>query len=131
MTEIPTEKEIETARKGIESAGGFEVCDRCKTRFQVFPGRREEDGALAGGGKCTYHFGKPYFQDPSPNDPKAKRVKKYRCCGESMGDSAGCTQAENHVFKVTEAKRLAAILNFEKTPENIARVSDRPVCIDG
>ena len=131
VTEIPTEKEIETARKGIESANGWEVCDRCKTRFQVFPGRREEDGALASGGQCTYHFGKPYFQDRSPNDPNAKRVKKYRCCGESMGDSAGCTQAENHVFKVTEAKRLAAVLNFEKTPENIARVSDRPVCIDG
>jgi hypothetical protein len=131
VTEIPTEKEIESAKQGIEMAKGWEVCDRCKTRFQVFPGRREEDGALTSGGKCTYHFGKPYFQERSPNEPKAKRVKKYRCCGESMGDSAGCTQAENHVFKISEGKRLAAILNFEKTPENLARVSDRPVCIDG
>ena len=131
VTEVPTEKEIESAKQGIEMAKGWEVCDRCKTRFQVFPGRREEDGALTSGGKCTYHFGKPYFQERSPNEPKAKRVKKYRCCGESMGDSAGCTQAENHVFKISEGKRLAAILNFEKTPENLARVSDRPVCIDG
>jgi RNA exonuclease 1 len=131
VTKIPTEKEIESAKEGIEMAKGWEVCDRCKTRFQVFPGRREEDGALATGGKCTYHFGKPYFQDRSPNEPKAKRVKKYRCCGESMGDSAGCTQAENHVFKISEAKRLAAILNFEKTPESLDRMSERPVCIDG
>ncbi|KAE9375688.1 hypothetical protein N431DRAFT_463755 [Stipitochalara longipes BDJ] len=131
VTEIPSEKDIESAKQGIEMAKGWEVCDRCKTRFQVFPGRREEDGALASGGKCTYHFGKPYFQERSPNDPKAKRVKKYRCCGESMGDSAGCTHAENHVFKISEVKRLAAILNFEKTPENRESVSDRPVCIDG
>jgi RNA exonuclease 1 len=131
VTEIPTEQEIESAKQGIEMAKGWEVCDRCKTRFQVFPGRREEDGALASGGKCTYHFGKPYFEDRSPSDPKAKRVRKYRCCGESMGDSAGCTQAENHVFKISEVKRLAAILNFEKTPENPERVSNRPVCIDG
>ncbi|KAN0112713.1 hypothetical protein V8E51_005664 [Hyaloscypha variabilis] len=131
VTEIPTEKDIESAKQGIEMAKGWEVCDRCKTRFQVFPGRREEDGALASGGKCTYHFGKPYFQERSPNEPKAKRIKKYRCCGESMGDSAGCTYAENHVFKISEVKRLAAILNFEKTPENVEKVSDRPVCIDG
>lgn len=131
VTEIPTEKEIESAKQGVEMANGWEVCDRCKTRFQVFPGRREEDGALSSGGTCTYHFGKPYFQERSPNEPKAKRVKKYRCCGESMGDSAGCTQADCHVFKISEVKRMAAILNFEKTPENLERVSDRPVCIDG
>jgi RNA exonuclease len=131
VTEIPTEKEIESANQGVEMAKGWEVCDRCKTRFQVFPERREEDGALSSGGKCTYHFGKPYFQERSPNEPKAKRVKKYRCCGEFMGDSAGCTQAESHVFKISEVKRLAAILNFEKTPENLERVSDRPVCMDG
>jgi len=131
VTEIPSEKDIESAKQGIEMANGWEVCDRCKTRFQVFPGRREEDGALASGGKCTYHFGKPYFQDRSPNEPKAKRVKKYRCCGESMGESAGCTQAENHVFKISEVKRLAAILNFEETPDNLEKVSDKPVCIDG
>lgn len=131
VTEIPTDQEIEAAKQGVEMAKGWEVCDRCKNRFQVFPGRREEDGALSSGGTCTYHFGKPYWQERSPTDPKAKRVKKFRCCGESMGDSAGCTQADTHVFKISEVKRLAAILNFEKTPENLERVSDRPVCIDG
>ena len=82
-------------------------------------------------GKCTYHFGKPYWPEKNPAEPKAKRERKYRCCGESMGDSSGCTHSENHVFKISEVKRLAAILNFEKTPENLERVSDRPVCIDG
>ncbi|CZT45085.1 related to REX3-RNA exonuclease, member of the family of 3`-5` exonucleases [Rhynchosporium secalis] len=131
VSTIPTETEIQTAKQGIEAAKGWEVCDRCKARFQVFPGRREEDGALASGGKCTYHFGKPYWQDRSPSAPKAKREKKYRCCDESMGDSSGCTTSENHVFKITEVKRLAAILNFEKTPENPGLVDERPVCIDG
>ncbi|EKD12811.1 uncharacterized protein L3040_006965 [Drepanopeziza brunnea f. sp. 'multigermtubi'] len=131
VVSIPTEKEIETAKQGVEAAHGWENCDRCKSRFQVFPGRREEDGALASGGKCTYHFGKPYWQERSATDPKAKREKKFRCCGESLGESTGCTTSENHVFKISEVKRLAAILNFEKTPENPEKFSDRPVCIDG
>ncbi|PQE25466.1 exonuclease protein [Rutstroemia sp. NJR-2017a BBW] len=131
VTTIPTPQEIETAKNGIEASKGWEVCDRCKSRFQVFPGRREEDGALASGGQCTYHFGKPYWKDRSTLDPKAKREKKWRCCEQNLGDSPGCTTAEHHVFKVTEVKRLAAVLNFEKTPENNDASLDRPVCIDG
>ena len=128
---IPTEEEINKAKAGVEAAKGWEVCDRCKSRFQVFPGRREEDGELASGGICNYHFGKPFWQDRQPGDPKAKREKKYRCCGQSMGDSPGCTQAENHVFKISEVKRLAAVLNFAITPENTEKESASPVCIDG
>ncbi|TVY60706.1 RNA exonuclease, partial [Lachnellula suecica] len=131
VTAIPTEEEIETARKGVEMAGGWEVCDRCKSRFQAFPGRREEDGALTSGGKCTYHYGRTFFADRSASDPKAKREKRYKCCGEAMGDSAGCIQADHHVFSIKEAKRLASILNFEKTPENPAKALSNPVCIDG
>jgi RNA exonuclease 1 len=127
---VPTEEEIEKARKGVEAAKGWEVCDRCKSRFQVFPGRREEDGALTSGGPCVYHWGKAYLQDRLANDPKAKRERKYRCCGESIGDSRGCTRTDSHVFKVSEVKRLAALLNFEETPENDAG-SKIPVCIDG
>jgi hypothetical protein len=131
VTSIPTDQEIASAKSGIEAAKGWEVCDRCKTRFQVFPGRRESDGALASGGKCTYHYGKPYFPERSVADPKAKREKKYRCCGEAVGDSSGCTQAEHHVFKISEAKRLATILNFEITPNNPSKECGNPVCIDG
>jgi RNA exonuclease 1 len=130
VTSIPTQESIEVANKGIEAAKGWEVCDRCRARFQVFPGRREEDGALTSGGSCKYHWGKPYFQDRDARDPKAKREKKYRCCGEGVGDSTGCTTAEAHVFKVSEAKRLAALLNFEETPPN-DNPYRTPVCLDG
>ncbi|PBP21622.1 exonuclease [Diplocarpon rosae] len=131
VTSIPTAQEISTAKAGIEAAQGWENCDRCKSRFQVFPERRESDGALTSGGPCTYHFGKPYWRERSAADPKAKREKLFRCCGESVGESTGCTQSENHVFKISEVKRLAAISNFEKTPENPEAASDHPVCIDG
>lgn len=131
VNSIPTEKDIASAKAGIAAAKGWELCDRCRTRFQVFPGRREEDGALASNGKCTYHFGKPYFPDRDPKDPKARREKKYRCCGEGLGESSGCTKSEYHVFKISEVKRLAAVLNFEITPENPSKKGTRPVCIDG
>lgn len=131
VTSIPTTAEIEKAKTGIEASKGWEICDRCKTRFQVFPGRREEDGLLASGGTCTYHSGKSYWKKHSSLDPKAKREKKWRCCDQNIGETAGCTTAENHVFKVSEAKRLAAVLNFEKTPENTGpSVTTQPVNID-
>ncbi|KUJ13303.1 uncharacterized protein LY89DRAFT_156591 [Mollisia scopiformis] len=131
VTNIPTPAEIESAKAGVEAAQGWEVCDRCKSRFQVFPGRREKDGALTAGGKCTHHYGKPYLEDKSTTDPKAKRAKRYRCCNEVVGESAGCTTADTHVFKISEVKRMASILNFEKTPDNPAKDSSKPVCIDG
>lgn len=131
VTTVPTDPDIESAKKGIEAAKGWEVCDRCKSRFQVFPGRREEDGALASGGTCTYHYGKPYMPERSAMDPKGKRERRYKCCNQLMGDSSGCTKADCHVFKISEVKRMAAVLNFEKTPENPEKVSTQPVCIDG
>ena len=131
VTAVPTEMDIETAQKGIEAAKGWEVCDRCKSRFQVFPGRREEDGALASGGACTYHYGKSYLPERSASDPKSKRERRYKCCNQLLGDSPGCTKADCHVFKISEVKRMASVLNFEKTPENPGYESNRPVCIDG
>ncbi|KAG4428627.1 hypothetical protein IFR05_015891 [Cadophora sp. M221] len=128
---VPTEADIQNAKLNIEAAKGWEVCDRCSNRFEVFPGRREEDGALTSGGKCTYHYGRFYWPDRPSADPKARREKKYRCCDESVADSSGCTESENHVFKITEVKTLAAVLNFEKTPENPEKVTQKPVCIDG
>lgn len=132
VTVAPTNEEIELARKGVEASKGWELCDRCKNRFEVFPGRREADGALTSGGMCTYHYGRTYFTDPPAANLRAKREKKYRCCGESVGDSLGCTTASCHVFKISEVKRLASILNFQTTPENsIQEKNIRPVCIDG
>lgn len=130
VTKVPSEEAITQAKEGLEAAKGWEICDRCKSRFQVFPGRREEDGALTSGGSCTYHWGKPYYSDKVPGEPRGKRTRKYRCCGQAIGDSTGCTCADCHVFKISETKRLAAILNFEETPRN-ERGSKLPICIDG
>ena len=131
VSSLPSERDVEQAKQGVEAAKGWEICDRCKTRFQVFPGRREEDGSLTSGGPCTYHFGKPFWSERSTLDPQAKREKKYRCCGQAMGDSPGCTKNDNHVFKISEVKRMAAVLNFQETPDNPDKYSAWPVCIDG
>ncbi|KFZ05352.1 hypothetical protein V501_08448 [Pseudogymnoascus sp. VKM F-4519 (FW-2642)] len=132
VSSIPSADSIATAQSGLAAAQGWEVCDRCKSRFQVFPGRRESDGLLTSGGACTYHWGKPFFPSRSATDVKgSKREKRYRCCGQALGDSAGCTKGTTHVFKVTEVKRLAALFNFIETPENEQADDDEPVCIDG
>ncbi|OAF60275.1 RNA exonuclease 3 [Pseudogymnoascus destructans] len=132
VNSIPSADSIATAQSGLAAAQGWEVCDRCKSRFQVFAGRRESDGLLTSGGACTYHWGKPFFPSRAATDVKgSKREKRYRCCGQAIGDSAGCTKAATHVFKVTEVKRLAALFNFITTPENDLADDDEPVCIDG
>lgn len=59
-----------------------------------------------------------------------KREKRYRCCGEALGDSSGCITAASHVFKVTDPKRLATILNFIETPENSKADEDLPLAMD-
>ncbi|KAI9665248.1 MAG: RNA exonuclease 3 [Trizodia sp. TS-e1964] len=133
VTAVPTLKEISEAEKGIAAACGWEECDRCKTRFQVFPGRRLEDGALTTGGTCCYHYGKPIFPPKSGSHAsKASKEKKYSCCNQPMGTSTGCVTARSHVFKVSEIKRLASILPFEITPPNPNPefASDSAVCLD-
>ncbi|KAL9612956.1 MAG: hypothetical protein Q9167_002485 [Letrouitia subvulpina] len=112
----PTEKELEQAKKGVETALGWEQCDRCQMRFQVFPGRREEDGALTSGGKCTYHWAKPRRPDRVKGDKRA-REPMYACCNEPLGHSSGCTKAASHVFKISDPKRLALVMPFEPTPD--------------
>jgi len=62
----PTEKEIKISLDGLNSAGGWEQCDRCTTRFQVYEGRRESDGELASGGKCMFHWGRLIFLQRMP-----------------------------------------------------------------
>ncbi|KAL5350039.1 RNA exonuclease 3 [Pseudogymnoascus australis] len=127
VSTIPPASSIATATSGLAAAQGWEVCDRCKSRFQVFPGRRESDGLLTSGGACTYHWGKPYFPSRAATDVKgSKREKRYRCCGQAIGDTAGCTKADTHVFKVSEVKRLAALFNFITTPENDDADDDEP-----
>ncbi|KAL0942792.1 RNA exonuclease [Colletotrichum truncatum] len=129
VSSVPSEADVDKARQGLEAAKGWEKCDRCEKRFQMFPGRREEDGALASGGSCTYHWGKTYFPERQLGD-RSKQPKRYRCCGQAVGDSAGCYTTPHHVFKASDPKRLATVLNFAETPANPNVPSNRAVCFD-
>ena len=113
---VLSDAEIFQARSGVEAAQGWEQCDRCQTRFQVFPGRREEDGALTSGGICTYHHAKPRRPQAKDKADKGHKEATYACCNETVGESTGCTEAATHVFKVSEPKRLALIMPFKETP---------------
>ena len=126
---IPTEASIKLAREGKEAGKGWEKCDRCQQRFQVFPGRRAEDGALTSGGSCRFHWGKPYVPQKRPGD-SSHRTKRYRCCGEEVGESAGCFTRDHHVYKASDAKTLATVLNFAETPPNEHAPRDRAVAFD-
>lgn len=103
----PTEGELEQSRKGVETAQGWENCARCQTRFQVFPGRRANDGALTTGGRCVHHFGKIL-----------RHTNSYTCCSQVVGASTGCVADDTHVFKISDAKRLALAMQFMETPAN-------------
>ncbi|EER27064.1 RNA exonuclease 3 [Coccidioides posadasii str. Silveira] len=126
----PSKEDIKNATKGNITAQGWEQCDRCSGRFQVFPGRRE-DGLLASGGPCTYHHARLVRPPKKKTDHILGQTEPYfPCCNEAVGTSAGCTKAESHVFKVTEVKRLAAILQFEKTPAQPDKGLLPPICFD-
>ncbi|WEW56823.1 RNA exonuclease 3 [Emydomyces testavorans] len=130
VTEVPSKDDIKNAASGNLTAAGWEQCDRCNGRFQVFPGRRE-DGLLASGGPCTYHHARPIRPPKKKTDHIVGQTEAYfPCCNETVGTSTGCTKAETHVYKVTEVKRLAAILQFEKTPQQPNKGLLPPVCFD-
>ncbi|KAI9697809.1 MAG: RNA exonuclease 3 [Candelina mexicana] len=127
----PNDAEIDASKKGVEASQGWEQCDRCRTRFQVFAGRREEDGALTSGGRCTYHPGKQVRPVKSKTDAIKGHVEStYSCCSETVGSSSGCTTVDTHVYKVSSAKRLAAVMQFKETPENPKVSPEQAVCFD-
>lgn len=129
VSTIPSELNIQKARDGKEASQGWEKCDRCQQRFQVFPGRRASDGALTSGGTCTFHWGKTYIPTKAVGD-KTRRAKRYQCCGEDVGDSVGCFSKDHHVYKVNAPNMLATTLNFEHTPQNKGIPEDRAVAFD-
>ncbi|EYE94234.1 putative RNA exonuclease Rex3 [Aspergillus ruber CBS 135680] len=130
VTRAPSKEEIENAKKGIEGSQGWEQCARCGGRFQVWPGRRP-DGSLTSGGQCTHHPGKPMYPPKSQTEHiTGPREAYYSCCNESLGASSGCTKGDTHVFKVSETKRLASMLQFEKTPWQPDMKPRPPVCFD-
>lgn len=112
----PTAEDIGKAREAVEMSRGWEQCDRCGGRFQVFPGRNITTGELASGGQCTYHPGRLYLPERQRGD--AFISKKYRCCNQDVAESTGCATTGNHVFKTSDPKRLALLWNFAPTPPN-------------
>ena len=129
----PTVSEKEQARQGVEAGQGWEVCERCRTRFQMFPGRRAEDGALTSGGACIHHPERPRRAEANTNLEKSYREAFFTCCGESVGQSTGCTTSPTHVFKISDPKRLELVMPFERTPTQSPDSDPEPshaVCFD-
>lgn len=127
VTKLPTETDMDNARAVLLSVGFWELCDRCNTRFQVFPDRREEDGALTTGGKCAHHWGRRVFPNRSKGGPGGPI--RMSCCNEPVG-SRGCSTHDTHVFKVLDPKRLAVIMPFIETPKNDKVKPYTAVCFD-
>lgn len=113
----PTEQEIEQARQGVQTAQNWESCERCETRFQVFPGRRA-DGALTTNSPCRYHPSRHFLGN------------LHACCHQTVGESAGCKLGDSHVFKVSEAKRLALTFPYVETPPNPTLATNKAVNFD-
>lgn len=128
VTDLPAEKDVIEEQKIIEASDFWEECDRCRTRFQVFPDRREEDGALTTGGQCSYHWGKRIFPKRNKN-AAVPEPTRLTCCNEPVG-TPGCTTHETHVFNVKSPKRLSLIMPFVETPENDKAPLHTAVCFD-
>lgn len=107
VTKQPSEEAIALAKKAREGPlGNIETCDRCLSRFSVFPGRNK-DGELTSAGHCVYHWGRI--------NKFVNHGNSYPCCGQST-EARGCTEAPHHVFKVIDPARLALLLPFKETP---------------
>ncbi|KAJ9632395.1 RNA exonuclease 3 [Taxawa tesnikishii (nom. ined.)] len=114
----PTPAEIEEARAAVAASLNHETCDRCGSRFRIYPDRRQEDGALTTNGPCVHHWGRKFTLKREKTDAiTGPKQDVYTCCHEALG-TRGCTTADSHVFKISEAKRLASVLPFVWTPEN-------------
>jgi RNA exonuclease 1 len=127
VTKLPSEEELKEASLAQTSAAFWEECDRCATRFQVFPERREEDGALTTGGQCRHHWGKRIFPKRAKN--AAPEPTRLACCNEPVG-SPGCVTHDTHVFKISDPKRLSLVMPYIETPENDAAPAHSAVCFD-
>lgn len=114
----PEPTDIAQAEATLALASNFEVCDRCKTRFQVFPDRRSEDGVLTTNGPCVHHWGRPVYPKREKTDAQTgSREPTYSCCHEFL-NTPGCTEAETHAFKINDPMRMASVLPFIWTPTN-------------
>ncbi|KAF7187264.1 RNA exonuclease 3 [Pseudocercospora fuligena] len=113
----PTAEQAAEAAAAVVASQNWEVCDRCTSRFQVFPDRNEE-GQLTANGPCYFHpLRKVYPQRQKTDRETGSREPYYPCCSNHIG-APGCTRHDHHVFKASSPARLAAVLPFETTPEN-------------
>ncbi|KIW76664.1 hypothetical protein Z517_09108 [Fonsecaea pedrosoi CBS 271.37] len=129
VTKQPSSPELTSAKAGLEAARGFESCDRCGTRFQVFPGR-DDTGRLTSQGRCRYHWARLNRTAPLKKDRiQGTSEATYPCCNKPQG-SEGCSEADTHVFVVKDPKRLATTLQFEQTPEKSDLRLRQPVSFD-
>jgi RNA exonuclease 1 len=130
ITSPPTETQIEDAKKAVESSANYEKCDRCGTRFQVYPDGRE-DGILTTNGNCQFHWGRLRREEKKKTDfaTGTLRESMYTCCHQPQG-TLGCSVSNSHVFKITGPNRLASILQFENTPVNNNARRDLAVAFD-
>lgn len=110
------DKEIDEMKKALVSLGGLEPCERCGTRFQVFPGRNEA-GLLTSAGKCTFHWGKPMMTQIGERGLATSREKRYTCCGEEIGRE-GCSECPNHVFGTRSPIRASVVMPYVVSPES-------------
>jgi len=127
VTKLPAAADLAETHLALEAAAGWEQCDRCNTRFQVFPERREEDGMFTTGGECKYHWGKRIFPKKARGAPP--EPTRLTCCNAEVG-SPGCVTHETHVYNVKNAKRLSLIMPFIETPENGKITENSAVCFD-
>ena len=125
VTSPPTMDQADEAAAAVVASKNFEVCDRCSSRFQVFPDRRD-DGLLTSNGPCRHHPNKKVFPNKTKGDVVSGFPKEpyYPCCNNVVG-SAGCTETDYHVFKTSGPARLAAILPFITTPKNDSPARDK------
>lgn len=123
----PTGEQIRESTQAVEWSKGWEQCDRCTARFQIFPGRNLETGELASGGQCTHHPGKLYMPQRTLG---ATVPRKHRCCNQDQGESPGCTVGSTHVWRTSDPKRLASLWQFVETPANNGPLVKEAVAFD-
>ncbi|KAK9477993.1 hypothetical protein V1514DRAFT_332549 [Lipomyces japonicus] len=109
VIDMPDRKVVHEAAMAADI--GYETCDRCTRHYKT----DSKNQAV-----CVYHFGKPF----SDRSTQAKTTKRWSCCREEVGGTAGCSEANFHVFKVTDPNRLASQIAFEQSSSSSSSDQD-------
>jgi RNA exonuclease 1 len=103
---VPSRDAIHEATLAVASAGWYERCDRCDSRFIADPARY-----CAGSSACQYHPGRRYRNGRGGQE-------NWDCCNTAVGSNYGCQTSPKHVYKLNNPERLAGVLQFMETPPN-------------